>query len=123
MPDDLDRFDVLVAVSEGARERIGSASDDAFAHKVVCLTDFVDVCESWPDEADPLPVDIFEQQILNYTDLPAGQDQLAVMLRSLVGMESFLMRQFPQDMMGTLHPCLIPRSFTPEMHNMAEASV
>jgi hypothetical protein len=110
-------------MSEGARERIiGSDPDGAFAHKVVCLTDFVDVCESWPDEADPLPVDIFEEQILNYTDLPAGQDQLAVMLRSLVGLESFLMQQFPQDMIGLLHPCLIPRSFTPEMHSMVEAS-
>jgi len=123
VPDDFSRFDVLVAMSERAREHIvGSDPTGAYAHKVVCITDFVDVCESWPDQADSLPVDIFGEQILSYTDLPAGQDQLAVMLRSLVGLESFLMRQFPQDMMGLLHPCLIPRSFTPEMHKMVEAS-
>ncbi|CAK0868055.1 unnamed protein product, partial [Prorocentrum cordatum] len=54
VPDDFSRFDVLVAMSERAREHIvGSDPTGAYAHKVVCITDFVDVCESWPDQADP----------------------------------------------------------------------
>jgi len=123
VPDELCRFDVLVAVCEDARERIISSDPTgALAPKVVCLTDFVDGVGSWPDEANALPADISAEQVLSYTDLPAGRDQLAVMLRSLVGLESFLMRQFPVDMVGLLHPCLMPRSFTPEVRAMIEAS-
>lgn len=119
--DDLHRFDVLVAMSEGSREQIvGSDPTGAFAHKVVCLTDFVDGCDTWPDEVDSLPADIKAEHILQYIDLPTGPDQLAVILRSLVGLENFLMRQYPQDMASLLHPCLIPRSFSPEMHAMLE---
>merc|ERR1719188_1346003 len=125
VPDDLCRFDVLVAMSEDARERIIDAdSAGAFAHKVVCLTDCVDDCDGFPEEvAEELDcfTAISDRDIERYTDLPSGADQMAVMWRSLIGLERLLMRQFPQDMMGTLHPSLVPRSFTPEMHAQLEA--
>lgn len=123
IPDGLGRFDVVVAVSESAREQlVASDPTGAFSHKVVCLMDFVDHgSDALLDGTDPLFENISDVRMGRYTDLPGGSDQLAVMLRSLNGLESFLIQQFPLDMVGRLLPCFTPRSFTPEMHEMLEA--
>lgn len=115
------RYDVVVAVDALAQEqaqslaaRVASAGGARYGEKVSALTDFMDVCESWPTAAlGPQLSDLGNRGLAvlySYADIPDEEDAVAsdMLALSVAGFERFVIAKFPEELAESLHPYLRP---------------
>jgi len=107
-------YDLIVALDDKTRELMISrdAVEVEAGTKVCAVTDFMDVCDTWPDALDtPPPEHVRLSEFHRCIDLNCNLDVAYrdLLGLALAGLERFLISHFPVHLKDRLHPHLIPR--------------
>lgn len=120
----LPNYDIVVAVDDEAQDRVQALAAEALsagaladpdAGKICLITDFLDVCGSWPEEAlgprPPYLGDSGLSMLQMHSDVPdtSGAAANDVLSLAVAGLERFLIAKYPEELKDCLHPYLTPK--------------